>query len=62
MGGVNFSLEAKNYVIEVMGQCALGILPLELPEKFGNFIILGDVFIRGFYTHFDYGGHRIGFA
>jgi len=35
---------------------------MNLPEKFGNFMILGDVFIRGFYTHFDYGGHRLGFA
>jgi len=35
---------------------------MNLPAKFGNFLILGDVFIRGFYTHFDYGGHRLGFA
>jgi len=53
MNGSNFTMKAENYVLEIMGYCMLGVLPMELPESFGNFIILGDVFIRAYYTHFD---------
>jgi hypothetical protein len=35
---------------------------MDLPASFGNTLILGDVFIRTYYTHFDYGNNRVGFA
>jgi len=62
MAGVQYTLPASYYVLNEMGECLLGIMSMDLPASFGNTIILGDVFIRAFYTHFDYGNSRVGFA
>jgi len=40
----------------------LGVEGIALPPSFGNAMILGDVFIRAYYTHFDYGNNQVGFA
>jgi len=62
-GGYNYPLTAAQYVIKLpdhSGQltCQLGIVGSDgLP-----FWILGDVFIRGYYTVFDQSSSQIGFA
>jgi len=40
----------------------LGIQGMELPKALGNSIILGDIFLRKYYTHFDFANNRVGFA
>lgn len=35
---------------------------MDLPASLANAIILGDVFIRAYYTHFDMANSRVGFA
>jgi len=35
---------------------------MELPKALGNSIILGDIFLRKYYTHFDFANNRVGFA
>jgi len=35
---------------------------MDLPAHLAGSFILGDVFIRRYYTHFDYTGKRVGFA
>jgi len=35
---------------------------MDLPAQLSNAIILGDVFIRVYYTHFDMQNKRVGFA
>jgi len=62
LGGIQYEVPPTYYIIQDGGSCLLGIRGMSLPSYFGNTIILGDVFIRRWYTHFDFGGQQVGFA
>lgn len=58
ISGTDFKLPASDYVIQVGSQCMLGIQATDsIPLT-----ILGDTFIRGYYTVFDRVQNRVGFA
>lgn len=61
---IEYVLEPQDYVIKVTllgtSQCVIGIMPAQLPPGF-NYVILGDVFMRRYYTHFDKSNDRVGF-
>ena len=62
-GGKKFTLEAKDYVqVQGEGPCLFTIMPFEMSPKLGEMWILGDVFMRKYYTVFDYGNKRVGMA
>lgn len=64
--GTTYTIAPKDYIIEVtaLGQteCMRGFMVLDFPPSFGEAIILGDIFIKTYYTHFDVAGERVGFA
>jgi len=62
LGGVQYIIPPEYYILTVNTTCLLGLRGMDLPPYFGNTIILGDVFIRRYYTHFDFGGQQVGFA
>jgi len=71
LGGRTFTLGPRDYVLEVtqciLGQCETqcisGFMGMDLPMSDPpSWWILGDVFIGKFYTEFDVGQSRVGFA
>lgn len=58
-----FEIPPSLYVIQnsYFG-CYYGLKSVNFPASMGKAVILGDVFMRAYYTHFDQGNERIGFA
>lgn len=65
-GNDNYVLKGEDYILKVdegsKQVCIVGIIGLDLPPSFGTAFILGDTFIKTYYTHFDVAGSRVGFA
>jgi cathepsin D len=62
LNGKDYTLEGKDYVLNVSGQCLSGFMGIDLPAGNPVKFILGDVFLRKYYSIYDAGSKRMGFA
>jgi hypothetical protein len=60
LGGKEYTLTGEQYVMPLLfGFCATAIVGMNLP---GNLWILGDTFLRQYYSVYDLDNNRVGFA
>ncbi|XP_031420519.1 gastricsin-like [Clupea harengus] len=63
INGVDFPLPPSTYITQNGYGCSVGITPTYLPSQDGQPLwILGDVFLRAYYSVYDRTNNRVGFA
>jgi len=60
--GHNFTIGAHDYILEVQGSCISAIFGMDMPEPVGPLAILGDAFLRRWYSVYDVGNSAVGLA
>lgn len=58
--GDKYEVTPDYYILNVQGECMLGLQAQ--PLDVANLFIVGEVFLRRYYTVFDYGNQRVGFS
>lgn len=62
LAGSNYSLPATDYILEVSGSCISTFQGMDFPAPTGPLVILGDAFLRRYYSVYDLGRNAVGLA
>lgn len=60
--GHQMPLEPEDYILQTQGGCISTFMGIDIPAPAGPIWIIGDAFLRKYYTVYDMGKHRVGFA
>jgi len=61
-GGEPYPIKATDYILEVQGTCISSFTGLDINLPGGSLWIIGDVFLRRYYTVYHHGKDAVGFA
>ncbi|KAI8868094.1 aspartic endopeptidase Pep2, partial [Ramicandelaber brevisporus] len=61
-GGKYYTLTGKDYILQVQSSCISSIMAMDIPAPAGPLWIVGDAFLRKFYTVYDLDKNAVGFA
>jgi len=62
LSGYNFTISAYDYILEVQGSCISSFQGIDLGGNVGPLFILGDAFLRRWYSVYDLGNDSVGLA
>jgi saccharopepsin len=62
LSGYNFSITPFDYILEVQGSCISSFTGMDIPEPAGPLAILGDAFLRKWYSVYDLGRNSVKLA
>jgi len=60
--GKDYQIEASDYILNVQGSCISSFTGLDIPAPMGPIWIIGDVFLRRYFTVYDLEKNAVGFA
>lgn len=60
--GYNFTITPYDYTLEVSGSCISAFTPMDFPDPIGPLAIIGDAFLRKYYSIYDLGKDAVGLA
>jgi len=62
LSGYNFTITPYDYILEVQGSCISSFMGMDFPEPVGPLAILGDAFLRKWYSIYDLKKGTVGLA
>lgn len=62
LAGHDFAIGPYDYILEVSGSCISTFMGMDFPEPMGPLAILGDAFLRKWYSIYDLGSGTVGLA
>ena len=66
INSVTYTMGPSDYVLQITSgsqtECINGFMSTTFPAQLANTLILGDLWIRKYYTLFDFGNKQVGFA
>lgn len=62
LSGYNFTITPNDYILEASGSCVSTFMGMDFPEPVGPLAILGDAFLRPWYSIYDLGAGTVGLA
>lgn len=60
--GQKYPITASDYILNVQGSCISSFTGFDIPAPIGPLWIIGDVFLRKYFTIYDLGKNAVGFA
>ena len=60
--GHNFTITPYDYIVDIQGSCISSFIGMDFPEPVGPLAILGDAFLRRYYSVYDLGKDAVGLA
>jgi len=62
LSGTNWTISPYDYTIEAQGSCISAFQGMDIPAPAGPLVILGDAFLRRYYSVYDHGSDSVGLA